>query len=462
MIKGVVLKKKPKTLVVMTPKGEYREVAAKKRNPQVGEQITFRKSDTRDRRDKLTWPYFVSSLAVAAIISFFIFGGFGKLPNWFGNRDVVGYITLDINPSIEIGIDKLEKVREVEGLNAEGEALIKGLVYRDKSFQDVVTELLTLAEPAYLSTGKADLLYSAVTTKETRLLDTRLASDLREVSSNYLTDKHGDNMKGFSSVAFAVSSELHDAAKKAKISSGKYAAYLVAKSNGFAVTLDEFRADSVTVTAANFPGMSAVLVAKSLTKEDLTALVNQEKSGELDRKLAGGGDPSSEPGATDVWQGGVSDLEEPGGNGTDNGSGNGNGTKEPEQTRRPTPKPSAKPTPTPTDSTKSPATGSTAPSSSPGASGQPGGSDSGTDTGGVSNPPSASPSSASGIATPGASEPAGGSGSPSATATPHAATATPITPPATPVAPTTPVPPTTSGGQPANSTSQEDCGWLGC
>jgi hypothetical protein len=364
----------------------------------------------------------------------------------------VGYITLDINPSIEIGIDKLEKVREVEGLNAEGEALIKGLVYRDKSFQDVVTELLTLAEPSYLSTGKADLLYSAVTTKETRLLDTRLASDLREVSSNYLTDKHGDNMKGFSSIAFAVSSELHDAAKKAKISSGKYAAYLVAKSNGFAVTLDEFRADSVTVTAANFPGMSAVLVAKSLTKEDLTALVNQEKSGELDRKLAGGSDSTSAPGATDVWQGGVSDLEGQGGNGSDNGnsSGNGSETKAPEQTRRPTPKPSAKPTPTPADSAESPTTGTTAPSSSPGASSQPGGSDSGTDTGGVSNPPSASPSSDS------------GNGSPSATATPHAATATPITSPATPVAPTTPVPPTTSGGQPANTTSQEDCGWLGC
>lgn len=462
MIKGVVLKKKPKTLVVMTPKGEYREVAAKKRNPQVGEQITFRKSDTRDRRDKLTWPYFVSSLAVAAIISFFIFGGFGKLPNWFGNRDVVGYITLDINPSIEIGIDKLEKVRQVEGLNAEGEALIKDLVYRDKSFQDVITEILTLAEPTYLSTGKADLLYSAVTTKETRLLDTRLASDLREVSSNYLTDKHGDDMKGFSSVAFAVSPELHDAARKAKISSGKYAAYLVAKSNGFAVTLDEFRADSVTVAAEGFPGMSAVLVAKSLTKEDLTALVKQEKSGELDRKLAGGSDPSQEPGATDAWGGGVSDLDWQQGNDNGNGgdSGSNSGTKAPEQTRRPTPKPSAKPTPTPADSGESP---TTAPSSSTGAGSQPGSSDSGMDTGGgVSNPPSASPGSDPGNATPGVSEPAGGNASPSATTAPHSATPTPITPPATPAAPSTPAPPTVSGGQPASSTSQEDCGWLGC
>jgi len=449
MIKGVVLKKKPKTLVVMTPKGEYREVAAGKRNPQVGEQIAFKKSDARDR-DKLTWTSIVASLAVAAVISFFIFGGFGKLPNWFGNKDVVGYITLDINPSVEIGIDKLEKVRQVEGLNAEGEALIKGLEYRNKSFQDVVSELLALAETSYLSSGKADILYSAVTTKETRLLDTRLASDLREVSANYLTEKHGEDMDGFSSVAFAVSPELRDAAKKAKLSAGKYAAYLVAKNNGFAVTLAEFRADSVTVAAEGFPGLSAVLVAKSLTKEDLTELVKQEKSGELDRKLAGGDESGVEPSATDVWQGGVSDQDWPD-SGNGNGDGTGSGTKSPsKQTPRPTSKPTTQPTPTPTVSSESPEPGSIAPPASPSDSGQPSASDGGTD--GVSNPPSKSPS-APASGTPSGGETGGESGSPAATPTPPAVTPTP--PPATTA------PSATGDGQAAPST-QEDCGWLGC
>ncbi|MCL6459122.1 MAG: anti-sigma factor domain-containing protein [Gorillibacterium sp.] len=284
MNKGIVMKKTAKTLVIMTPNGEYREIAKGKRTSQIGEQITFKNSEALDR-DKLTLISIGTSLVVAILISVIIFGGFNKMPNWFADHKVVAFVTLDINPSIEFGIDKLEKVRQIEGLNDEGTELIQGLEYKDKTLDEVMGELLVLAETPYLSAENVDIVFTATTIKESRLLDTHLANDLKKEVETYLETNHSTNIDNFKVVALAVSPEFRVAAEKEKLSSGKYAAYLVAKNNGFEVSKDQFLVDSVTAIAEGFPGFTAVLLAQTLTKDDLTLLLKQEKSGELDRKL---------------------------------------------------------------------------------------------------------------------------------------------------------------------------------
>jgi len=287
MNKGIVMEKKEKTLIVMTGDGQFREIARRKRACRVGEEVAFAPSEAVGR-DRLTPFSVLSSLAAAILICVILFGGFshvGDPASWFAGRSVVAYVSLDINPSVEIGVDKMEKVRALSSLNDDGAALIKGVEYKNNTLDDVMLELLAKAEGDYLSTGAGDIMITATAVKDSRLVDTRLTEELASTVKSYLEKNHSNEVENYEVAAVPTSPDLREEARKVDLSTGKYAAYLSAKNNGYAVTVDQFKTKSIRKLAAAAGDMESFIKAKELTKESLESLLQEEKSGELDRRL---------------------------------------------------------------------------------------------------------------------------------------------------------------------------------
>ena len=70
----------------------------------------------------------------------------------------VAYVTIDINPSVEIGIDNDEVVQDLNGLNSDGDDLIQTLVFKGKSLEDVTSDILDKAEQGALAKGEGDII----------------------------------------------------------------------------------------------------------------------------------------------------------------------------------------------------------------------------------------------------------------------------------------------------------------
>lgn len=77
---------------------------------------------------------------IPAVISlFFIIIGFGGYQFYFTPTSI---ISIDVNPSLELGINRFDQVVSVEALNQDGQALKDSLNIQFESYQDAVKQIL--------------------------------------------------------------------------------------------------------------------------------------------------------------------------------------------------------------------------------------------------------------------------------------------------------------------------------
>ncbi|WP_040950429.1 anti-sigma factor domain-containing protein [Gorillibacterium massiliense] len=282
MNKGIVVEKRKKSYIVLTPDGEFREIARKGRSGAIGEEVSFR--DAQDvRRSKLSPLAIASSLAVAALFCFFLIGG---IPTGFGGKQVSAYVSLDINPSVEIGIDKNGKTLRLKAENVDGETLIKGVVFKGKTLKVVMEALLQKAEANYLSLGTADIVLSATEAKDNDGVDdTSIGNEVKKIVTDYVSENHAKEKETISVTELPASPEVREAAQQSGLSTGKYVAYLSAKNNGYDLSVDDFRNGSIHEIAKDYGGVDSLLQPDKLTKQNVKELLTEEKNGELDRKV---------------------------------------------------------------------------------------------------------------------------------------------------------------------------------
>jgi len=84
-----------------------------------------------------------AAVAICAVIGFFGYTMYNT---------PVNYISLDINPSVEIGLNYFDRVVSIEGINEDGELLVSGLELKRMSVQEALGELVRQAsEDEYIS-----------------------------------------------------------------------------------------------------------------------------------------------------------------------------------------------------------------------------------------------------------------------------------------------------------------------
>ncbi|XEC93670.1 anti-sigma factor domain-containing protein [Paenibacillus tarimensis] len=266
MNRGVIMEIGKRHFVVMTPDGEFKKVP-RRSGCRIGEEISLVQSAGTGRR----FPSWLAAAAAAVLILVMVPQLFFKVP------EVVAYVAMDINPSIELGVDRKERVRELRAWNKDGEAVIEGLAYKGLPAEQVAGEIMKRVQAgAYFGSGDGDVIITAVFINDT--LQEAFMSDLTgkvdQAVKQTLTSGSGQNLNVAVTVLTAPK-ELRDEAAVHGVTSGKMAVYLLAKNQGYELSLEELKQDSIHKLTKDQGGLQEIIGPDSANDEQSKAVLGR-------------------------------------------------------------------------------------------------------------------------------------------------------------------------------------------
>jgi hypothetical protein len=175
--KGIVLELDEEFVTLLTPEGEFIQVK-KDGEYKIGEEIEARmiKNPIVRRR---SFRYVITCfMAAAALLVATLFH--------FPSNEVYAYMSIDINPSIEVGVDEQLKVLKLKAYNEEGKEIVTQLSHwKKKAFVDIAKEIIDLSmKKGYLQKG-GQVLITTVERKHRAASSRELSTELTKIQHSY-------------------------------------------------------------------------------------------------------------------------------------------------------------------------------------------------------------------------------------------------------------------------------------
>lgn len=264
---GIIMELSGNHAIIMTPQGEFLKIHKNKRQWQVGQEVSFTPPAAHFPRRVMRW-----TAAVAAVFLALFIG----LPGIFGPSEAVAaYVTMDINPSLELSINKKQVVIDVTPLNDDAKQMLSSLKLSGLKVEQAALIVVEQAEKAgYIRTEGADILVTTTAAGNEQINEDEINSNIQQ-----LVNKKGNTHKNVTVAVFIAPKEVREEAQKEKISTGKYTIYLAAKQKGINVSIEQLKADSVNDLAKSIHGIGTI-IGHPLSKDSLKELVEKEKKGQ--------------------------------------------------------------------------------------------------------------------------------------------------------------------------------------
>lgn len=174
------------------------------------------------RRKTTSLPAWTRFAAAAACLILLLTGG-----TWIFLTPTA-YISIDINPSLELGINRFDRIVSVESYNEDGESLAGSLDLTFMNYDDALEQLLSAPDmEAYLS---QDAIMSLTVAGDDETQYREIYETVESCASSH------KNIRCHSG-STAEMQEAHNAG----VSFGKYRAYLILRELDPSVTLDDVR-----------------------------------------------------------------------------------------------------------------------------------------------------------------------------------------------------------------------------
>ena len=179
-----------------------------------GFDFKMAQSRTSKNEKKVLFPKYAM---VGAVLVCIVFLGFG-ITKYNNVNSVESVIAFDVNPSIEIKVNKDEKVVEVNSLNEDGKKVLKDMELKKVDLDVAVNAIIgSMLKNGYLSVNKNSILVSVDNNneKESTRLQNEISSEIDKIlknssiEGNVLVQKYGED------------SELKELAKKYNITISK-------------------------------------------------------------------------------------------------------------------------------------------------------------------------------------------------------------------------------------------------
>lgn len=273
MNRGTVMEKKGGTAVLLTPDGQFVRVKAS-RDAAVGEEIPWTEADRVGGQPASTgWRRrWISAGAFAAALLLFVVALVT-----FRTPPVVAYVSMDINPSIELGLDVKERVRELRALNEDAAVIVNGVKYKGEPVEDVTKALADkLAESHILTpeTGGDIVIASVSVRKVGEGWEAQVAAKIRSVLQEAGTgSKEARPDASVTKPPLTIETlylpkEVREEAEENGLSAGKMAFWLAAENSGREIPLEELQKTSVRKVASEWGGVEKVLEDGKIDKGD--------------------------------------------------------------------------------------------------------------------------------------------------------------------------------------------------
>lgn len=250
--RGVIMDLAGGKAVVLTPEGEFISLRRARTDWEVGQEIHFEWPEVRPWR-VCSWigrPIWAAAAAAVVLALILMPGIMVQAPTITPGEkgtdgDIVAYVTVDINPSVELALNLQEKVVSVTDLNEDADLLVEGLDWYGRPAEEVVRLLTEAAvEKAFLSPERANGVFITTVsvggqtgTKTDNLPAERLEARLAAASRVVLEKRRVTAPVS----AVEVTREVRAQAKDLGVSSGKLMLWLRAQDQGVKVPIEEFK-----------------------------------------------------------------------------------------------------------------------------------------------------------------------------------------------------------------------------
>jgi hypothetical protein len=228
MRKGIVLELERKHAVVLTRDGQFVRVPMRKQQWSVGEEVSV-PAPRRLRRTVVA----IASVCAAAVLFLLAmmpgFGGFG------GQSAVAAYITLDINPSVELALNASDLVIAAKGLDEDGGALLSELALAGLPLETAANLVVEQAFRMNMLSSDGDsgagtiLITGTVVDERNKEKETVLLERVTATVKEAMTDNHPTEAERIAVESLAAPVELREAAAQAGVSPGQLAIRLLAE-----------------------------------------------------------------------------------------------------------------------------------------------------------------------------------------------------------------------------------------
>ncbi len=239
-------------------------------------------------------PIYYKIIPVMAGFALFILGNIYFTP--------VSYISIDINPSIELEVNTFDRVITASASNEDGESVLESLELENKNYVEVLDELH--AADSFADYGES---YTEIT----------VVSDSEKSSTELIENISDSTFMGDNVTCYAENEALRNEASEYDVSFGKYRAYLELQEVNPSIAIEE-------IEALPMRDIREMIENDGELVEESTEQGNQNGEGNGGAGAQDGSGNGAQDGNGTQNGNGVQDGSGSSGNAGQNGSGSGN------------------------------------------------------------------------------------------------------------------------------------------
>ena len=208
MNKGIVMDIKKHSVVVLTPNGEFITCKRKGDSCIIGEEILF--DEQEQKASHFSIPSFLKPASILVACFLFAVLFFYNQPE----EKVFAYVSVDINPSLEVSVTKDFRVIDLQACNDDGRRILKELKqWENKQLQEVIRTIIKQSqEDKYLTNDKQVML---TTVAKDKGLEPLLEKEMKELKKEY-------ELKHITVEYQSSTMQVRENARKAGIGTGVY------------------------------------------------------------------------------------------------------------------------------------------------------------------------------------------------------------------------------------------------
>jgi hypothetical protein len=233
--RGLVVKISDGYCIILTGKGTYERIPVPPQGARVGAEVSY-------SYQAVISPIFKPMMLVASFLLLFV------CYSLFSQSSLpvaMAYVSLDINPSLELSVDKNLDVIDVKCFNTDATSLIQQDRLQGKNLYDALAVVVAQAiAKNYIKTGQDNLIVSTVTPSGTSPSDGAPPIDQQAVQQFLEKSINKGRLTGEVRM-YSTNGEFRSEAENEGLSPGKYLIYEQLKEAGDQVSIDDVRKDSI-------------------------------------------------------------------------------------------------------------------------------------------------------------------------------------------------------------------------
>ncbi|WP_026566244.1 anti-sigma factor domain-containing protein [Bacillus sp. UNC41MFS5] len=186
MKKGIIMEIDEEFLTLMTPEGEFLHTRRQNQPYAIGEEIHFFPIDRVKSSNPFSWfnsIFKFKPVLVLVAVFVILLGSF--FPMYQSNK-AYAYMSIDVNPSIELGVNKKMQVVEITGFNKDGKKIVSHLTnWKKKNVSDLTQTILAeMNKEGYLSTNDHVIISTARTKSPEENVEKELKANIEEIRAS--------------------------------------------------------------------------------------------------------------------------------------------------------------------------------------------------------------------------------------------------------------------------------------